>query len=287
MKQNLKWTGERLVTDPLLGKGITEHLHRYAIAIDLVKDKIVLDLACGEGYGTNLLSKTARKVTGIDISKEAILHARKKYLRENIEFIEASAINLPLQDNSIDVVVSFETIEHLFEQESFLNEIKRVLKIEGILIISSPERENYRKLDPENPFHVKELCKAELISLLEKRFRFICYYDQTFHIASIITPQDSCSIFYLYQGDFDAIHKNELAHDRIYTIAVCTDNPTESFMNAGSVFRGEKIYNEYLHASMEKSFREELHKILNSTSYRLGNFLIRPIVLLNNLRWRK
>ena len=79
MNSSLDWTGERLVTDVEGVFGVAEHLHRYAMAQQLAKDKIVLDLASGEGYGTNLLSDVAKYVTGVDISDEAVQHANKKY----------------------------------------------------------------------------------------------------------------------------------------------------------------------------------------------------------------
>src|SRR5258705_8000943 len=124
----MEFTGERFVpTKELMDDEIAfEHLHRYHNALELVKGKTVLDIACGEGYGTAILSENAGKVFGIDIDPVSIEHARKTYKKDNIEFIEGSADNIPLPGNSVDVIVSYETIEHIGEeaQKKFLTEAK-------------------------------------------------------------------------------------------------------------------------------------------------------------------
>lgn len=109
-----------------LNIGATEHLHRYAIASEFIDNKIVLDIASGEGYGSYLFTKKAKQVIGIDISSEAISHASEKYKKENLTFKIGSITNIPIEKSSIDVVVSFETLEHIYE-EGMLLEIKRVL----------------------------------------------------------------------------------------------------------------------------------------------------------------
>ena len=104
-------TGERLVTSEY-GVNMMEHLHRYAIALDLCDDKVVLDIASGEGYGSLILAGRARKVYGVDISNEAVEHASKKYQKPNLKFLQGRADAIPLADNQIELAVSFETIEH-------------------------------------------------------------------------------------------------------------------------------------------------------------------------------
>src|SRR5690242_14088156 len=104
------WTGERLETF-IYDETTIEHLHRYAIAKEYVKDKLVLDLACGEGYGSNLLAQDARRITGADISASTIESAKLKYQKPNLDFIQCPAHQLPFADNSFEVVVSFETLE--------------------------------------------------------------------------------------------------------------------------------------------------------------------------------
>src|SRR5438105_4325866 len=107
----LEWTGERLV--PQMNGNITyEHLHRYAFATALAKDKDAVDIACGEGYGSALLSETARNVIGVDISPEVIHHAQSKYQKNNLQFRLGACWGIPVESGSIDLVVSFETLEH-------------------------------------------------------------------------------------------------------------------------------------------------------------------------------
>src|SRR5689334_5420887 len=91
---------------------LTHHLHRYAVAAELCKGKCVVDLASGEGYGSNLISQWAKNVIGVDISEQAVQHASRTYKRPNLEFRLGSATKIPLPDKSVDIVVSFETIEH-------------------------------------------------------------------------------------------------------------------------------------------------------------------------------
>ncbi|MGB7416076.1 MAG: class I SAM-dependent methyltransferase, partial [Thermosynechococcaceae cyanobacterium] len=126
------WKGERLETH-IYNEVAVEHLHRYAITMELVKGKKVLDLASGEGYGSSLMAQVASHVTGVDISQEALDHARKKYLKSNLLFLQGSADNIPVESNTIDIVVSFETIEHHDKHEEMLLEIKRILKSDGLL----------------------------------------------------------------------------------------------------------------------------------------------------------
>ena len=120
-----------------------EHLHRYFLARDLCRGLDVLDVAAGEGYGTALLAQVAHSVVGVDISAEAVAHAAEAYRGPNFRFLEGDARCLPLADASVDAVVSFETIEHLWEHNQFLAEVRRVLRPGGWLIVSSPERDSF------------------------------------------------------------------------------------------------------------------------------------------------
>jgi GT2 family glycosyltransferase/ubiquinone/menaquinone biosynthesis C-methylase UbiE/glycosyltransferase involved in cell wall biosynthesis len=169
----MKFTGERFV--PHLGGKIRyEHLHRYLMCAEHAKGKLVLDLACGEGYGSALLARVAKHVTGVDVSREAVQHAREIYANgtSNLEYCLGSADALPLEDHSFDLVVSFETLEHLANQQQMVDEIQRVLKPGGLLIISTPDRDVYREEDGgDNEFHVKELTGEEFRQLLAPRFK--------------------------------------------------------------------------------------------------------------------
>lgn len=185
---SMKFTGERFI--PTEGGEIRqEHLHRYSWCLSAVAGKDVLDVASGEGYGSAAMARVARSVVGVDISQEAVEHARTKYAGiANLRFEQGSAAALPLPDNCVDVVVSFETLEHLHEQEEMIAEIRRVLRPEGCLILSSPNRKVYsEKAGHHNEFHVRELDMAELSELLGRHFPAVRYVGQRLAVASTIT----------------------------------------------------------------------------------------------------
>ncbi|MGD9265032.1 MAG: class I SAM-dependent methyltransferase, partial [Lysobacterales bacterium] len=140
MSEPLHFTGERFMPG-LAGEIGYEHWHRYVVARRFCEAKTVLDVACGEGYGSHMLAAVANHVTGVDISEDAVAHATGQYGgRENLEFIQGDCEKLPLPDNSVDVAVSLETIEHLEAQEAFVGELRRVLKPGGLLVMSSPNK---------------------------------------------------------------------------------------------------------------------------------------------------
>ena len=135
---------------------LQEHIVRYMLAKDYITNKDVLDIACGTGYGTYYLSKYCNRIVGLDISEEAVRSAKKKYKNKNLLFFKKDAISTGFDDKSFDVVVSFETIEHIENQDAFLREIKRVLKEDGILIMSCPNIEFSKKNNLHNKFHFRE-----------------------------------------------------------------------------------------------------------------------------------
>jgi SAM-dependent methyltransferase len=174
----LTFSGERF-TPEVRGAIWYEHWHRYAFVAALVRGRNVLDAACGEGYGSFLLAHTAARVTGIDLSADAVAHARERYALGNLTFAQGSVTELPLPDASVGVVISFETIEHLPGQREMLAEFRRVLTPDGVLVISSPNRPVYNEAgEVENHFHVKELDRDELKALLDPAFPRQAWYGQ-------------------------------------------------------------------------------------------------------------
>jgi 2-polyprenyl-3-methyl-5-hydroxy-6-metoxy-1,4-benzoquinol methylase len=190
----LIFTGERFLPNEA-GEMWAEHWHRYHAIQHLAVNKRVLDVACGEGYGSALLSRAAAEVSGVDISNAAIMHATAAYsAQKNLKFFAASCTQLPFADHSFDVVVSFETIEHIREHDAFLDEIKRVLTAEGLLIISSPNKAEYSDArNFQNEFHVKELYRDELTALIAKRFAHARWLSQRNGFYSLITPEANTS----------------------------------------------------------------------------------------------
>jgi SAM-dependent methyltransferase len=186
----VKFTGERYIPGTR-GEIWIEHWHRYHFARRWCAGRAVLDVACGEGYGSALLAKDAASAIGIDISAEAIAHARAQYaFISNLRFESASCTQLPVENASIDVAVSFETIEHIAEQAQFLAELARVLRPGGLLVLSCPNRLEYRdKRAFENPFHVKELYRDELAKLVSAHFPHVAWYGQRPSFFSVIAPE--------------------------------------------------------------------------------------------------
>ncbi len=187
---DLPFTGERFVPG-LPGEIWIEHWHRYHFAARWAAGRRVLDVACGEGYGSALLATVAAHVTGVDLSQEAVAHARRAYADlPHLAFESAPCTRLPLADASVDVAVSFETLEHIADQEAFLAEIARVLAPGGVLVLSCPDKLEYSdKRHYANAFHVRELYRAELAALLGARFPACEWYGQRPTFFSVIAPE--------------------------------------------------------------------------------------------------
>jgi SAM-dependent methyltransferase len=186
----LPWTGERLTTG-ITGQVEIEHLHRYAFARDLCRGLDVLDVASGEGYGSALVAQVARSVVGLEIDLGAVTHAQTAYKQPNLRFLQGDARAIPLADASVDAVVSFETIEHFYEHDTFIAEIRRVLRSGGRLIISSPERDIYSPVQSApNPYHVRELTREEFTRLLQGAFPYVALYAQRAFLGAALVAED-------------------------------------------------------------------------------------------------
>ena len=182
----IQFTGERMTSD-ISGQIEIEHYHRYLFARDFCDDRDVLDLASGEGYGTALLSQVANLAVGVEIDDSAVSAAQKEFSRPNLRFQQGDACTLPLEDASFDVVVSFETLEHLHDQDKFLAEVRRVLRPGGLFIVSTPDRDIYSPVGtPPNPFHVHELTMSEFTCALRRRFAQVALATQRPMIGSVI-----------------------------------------------------------------------------------------------------
>jgi SAM-dependent methyltransferase len=154
----------------------------------------VLDAACGEGYGTALLATVARSAVGVDIDAETVQRARESFRdRGNVRYAEGSVAALPLPDASVDLVVSFETVEHLAaaDQPRMIAEFARVLAPGGLLLFSSPNRPEYSDARHyRNPFHLHELDRDELAQLLEPSFPSRRWYRQRMWMGSTIWSEE-------------------------------------------------------------------------------------------------
>jgi SAM-dependent methyltransferase len=258
----LEWTGERYLPE-IVGEMALEHLHRYAMAKELACGKTVLDIASGEGYGSRLLSEVASHVYGVDLSAEAVEHANQKYGRPNLEFRVGSCAAIPMADHSVDIVVSFETIEHHDQHEKMMWEIKRVLRPGGVAIISSPEKHEY-SIVPNftNEYHVLELYRHEFESLLAKYFKSIAMYGQRIVYGSGIFLENRAGPSGSYRKEDFASGPTTGLCKPLYLIALASDGDLPA-PNSG-IFEGDIKQSEALrHLSLTLAEREKNIKTLN------------------------
>jgi SAM-dependent methyltransferase len=168
-----------------------EHVQRYRFAEPYVAGKIVLDVACGVGYGTAHLAKRGpRLVVGGDIAGEPLILAQRQYVSPHSNFARLSAECLPFHDAQFDVIVCFETVEHLGNPVRFLNECRRVLRTDGVFLCSTPMRLSYRPPwlpRPVNPYHPLEYSISDFCNLLGTYFRDLELYGQSaFHPITVL-----------------------------------------------------------------------------------------------------
>ncbi len=265
---NLKWTGERLVTS-VEDETATEHLHRYMLAMKYCHGLVVVDIACGEGYGSAFLASVASSVIGVDIDSEAVKFASKKYIKSNLEYIVGTCSAIPVDSGSVDVLVSFETLEHHDQHVEMMLEVKRVLKPNGLLIISSPDKTYYSdQRNFKNAFHVKELTSHQFEDLLRSHFKNTFFANQRVMYGSLVIPNVNTNVqFELYGGDYSKM--NILSIEPFYNIAFASDGLLPEM--GSSFFNGDQI------------ILDRMNSIYNSRSYKLGYFLLSPLRLVS--RW--
>jgi SAM-dependent methyltransferase len=229
MSHPLEFTGERFVPGTE-GEIAHEHWHRYAFARGLIAGKRVLDVACGEGYGSALLSEVAESVTGVDIDDATIAHAIETYpAQRNLRFIEGSATALPLAPESVDAIVSFETVEHLdaADQQSMIAEFARVLAPGGWLVLSSPNRPEYSDARSyANPFHRHELDRDELGRLLDAAFPARRWYRQRRYLGSALWAEERGGMFESFAADEQGAEASSLPV-ALYFVVVAARNDAD------------------------------------------------------------
>lgn len=240
MNKNLKFTGERVIPNcPEIEHLYQEHLVRYRFASQYAQSKVVLDFGCGTGYGSYLLhEKGARKVVGVDISKDAIDYCNSNYKANNLEFKSDDCTKCQLQNSTFDIIVSFEVIEHLKMVDCFLSEVKRLLKKNGLFVVSTPNKLTYQG---SNKFHVTEYTEQEFRALLKKYFTYVEIFYQSYPAAlAIYKPGRSEKI-----TEIDIPHleiKN--VESAMYFVAVCADNKIENYSNKLYLFNNKTYIQE-------------------------------------------
>jgi SAM-dependent methyltransferase len=163
----LTLTGERTIPDlDIENYWFRRHQVVYQRLATHCVGRDVLEAGCGEGYGADLIAEVARRVVAVDYDEAAVAHVRSRYPR--VEVMRANLAELPLPDASMDVVVNFQVIEHLWDQTQFVKECARVLRPSGLLMMSTPNRITFSpgRDTPINPFHTRELNAEEMTELL-------------------------------------------------------------------------------------------------------------------------
>ncbi len=163
----LALTGERTIPDlDIENYWFRRHQVVYQRLAPRCAGREVLEAGCGEGYGADLIAAVARRVVAVDYDAAAVANVRARYPR--VEVTQANLAELPLPDASVDSVVNFQVIEHLWDQPQFVAECARVLRPSGLLMVSTPNRITFSpgRDTPINPFHTRELNAAELTELL-------------------------------------------------------------------------------------------------------------------------
>lgn len=228
----MKFTGERYIPG-IKGDIELEHRHRYLRARELCRDKDVLDLASGEGYGSAILSSVANSVVGVDIAEDAVRYSQRTYVRPNLRFIVGSCTEIELPNASIDVVVSFETLEHHDQHDEMMVEVKRILRASGLLLISTPDRYHYSGgHGHDNEFHVKELYRDEFAALLRRYFTNVSLYGQRTVFGDLIVGSGLNVKLAKLRQTGEAVAWAEEIIDPIFRIALASDAPLPTFASS-------------------------------------------------------
>jgi 2-polyprenyl-3-methyl-5-hydroxy-6-metoxy-1,4-benzoquinol methylase len=240
----IPFTGERFVPGYRDGSTDLEHVHRYCVALPLAKNRRVLDIACGEGYGSDLIAQVAHSVTGVELDVHVIDACTRQYRRDNLTFRQGDIFKTPVEDSSFELVVCFETIEHVSEHAKAIMELKRVMTADGVLLISTPDKTKYRANDQPNPFHAKELTGDELRQLLTEKFRHVALYRQEVVFGSLLLPPqaqrcrlDKMEVLRLEPTDGIITKRSDDEEINEYVVALASD--TDLPLLSVSIYAGD------------------------------------------------
>jgi GT2 family glycosyltransferase/SAM-dependent methyltransferase/glycosyltransferase involved in cell wall biosynthesis len=255
----LAFDHERFLPATMDGNIALEHWHRYVFAAQFTTGKVVVDIACGEGYGSNYLAHSSKRVFGIDISDSVIESAKRRYAAANLSFLVGNCTRIPLEDASVDVVVSFETLEHHAEHQEMFLDIKRILRPKGLLIISTPDRKEYSdKTGYHNRFHVKELYVDDFRSLLLSHFHNVAFCGQQIVFGSAIECPSSISEIFRFAMD-EGRAPTDATLAPLYWIGVASDGDVSNV--TGSLLRDPRVGEEISQALGRDSLATHLIRV--------------------------
>lgn len=281
IKNILQWTGERYLPWASGNAMRYEHLQRYYFASLFTKNRKVLDIGCGEGYGTYMLAKSAALVTGLDIDSNLIDHANNKYRAENLTFVNAPAAKPGIAAQDYDVIICFEMIEHIDDQTELIKQVKKLLKPDGLFIISSPNKVFHSdKADYKNPYHKKELYLDEFTHLLSISFKHTSFFAQKTVMGARIWPlnwpPDITQNAYIGKDNSIIEQKQNDASSAVFYIALASDVRIQ--------YKNE-LYLFDMHCDLEhieqqiSRLTDKVNALESSTSWRITA----PLRMLKNL----
>jgi SAM-dependent methyltransferase len=228
---------ERLnLSDPDWGEFLF-HCQRYAIARRLSAGARVLDCGCGEGYGAAFLSQVAAQVAAFDLAADAITKCVERYgSLPNLAFSVGDITRLPYPDGSFDVVACFELIEHIPEADhpQAFDEIRRVMKPDGVLVISSPNKLVGEERKYQNPYHIAEMPFPSFREEMQQRFAHVDTFGQDLNLVSVmwrdldlLIDQPTPRADYIDQSIFaNFVLEEKIGHlPCYYVVALCSDQP--------------------------------------------------------------
>ncbi|WP_134683759.1 class I SAM-dependent methyltransferase [Brevibacillus migulae] len=180
----IQWTGERIIPKLLKPTNgmLLEHIARYYFATPYIQGR-VLDIACGTGYGCHMVAKERKRevteIIGVDNDRDTLAYANVEYNHQKVTYVQGNAVDpeLPTQLGMFDTILSFETIEHVEDDQQFMDNLYDMLKPGGTLVLSSPFGRG-RGMPTSEPFHVHQLTPDEFAQLFERFAQVDIYYQR-------------------------------------------------------------------------------------------------------------
>lgn len=213
------------------------HKAVYEFIIKYCRKKIVLDAGCGQGWGSALIAKVAKKIIGIDSDEASLKIARDKFTFNNLLFQKDNLEHLDSVKEKLNVIICLQTIEHLNNPNKFLEKVVKLLKANGVLILSTP---NKMSDHIPSPYHVKEYSATEIKKLLSNYFKHVklfgLYEDKS--LKKVMDERRKKSKFLL---EIDILHINRLIPRFLRSIIFIT---------------GSKLVGIFVKKSMEDSFNK-------------------------------
>ena len=237
-----EFTGERVIPGQVNAGLWNEHLSRYAFAARFARGRRVIDLGCGTGYGSAELARTAETVLALDVSPDAVAHARANYRLPNLQFLQASCADVPFASNSAGLVVAYEVIEHLDDWPRLIAEANRLLNDAGVFIVSTPNRLYYadsRAAEGPNPYHRHEFEFDEFEAALAGTFSYT---------NVVLQNSAECLVFYppktFLPADALIESISGTPAEANFFIAICSRTPLPDFRSFAYVPRAANVLRE-------------------------------------------